>query len=159
MPPATSLTTKIASTAVAAALIGVAIGYQLAAYRLQPLAPPFAFTNATSTIEASGAWMVEGNDVSNATGIFCWLPGNACQVVVAELVPDGSRSRFKLVEKSLSIVQLSDTSVTATSTSTDPCQVETLHIEREARTALLSVGPSDASGCAPIETFNAFLGG
>jgi hypothetical protein len=82
------------------------------------------------TIEASGAWQIDGSNVSNATGICCWLPGNGCQVVVAELVPEGNRSRFKIVEKSLTIVQLSDAALTATASSTNPCQLETLRVER-----------------------------
>jgi hypothetical protein len=146
----------IVFTAIALAFFA---GHQLAVERLQPLRPQVEFSNTTDTIEASGAWKTTDSNVPNATGIFCWFPVNTCQLVVAELVPEGNRSRFKIVEKSLDIIQLSDATLTAASTSTDPCKVETLRVDRKAQSATLSVGPSHATGCSGVGTFTATLGG
>lgn len=136
------------------------LGYQTSLRTQQPLTPPFAFTNGTSTIQARGTWRTSAAAAPNATSIFCWLPINSCQVTVASLLPDGSRARLQLTDRDLDITQLSDVSLTATASSTDSCHVETLHIDRNAHTATLSVGPSaKATTCAGITTQTATLGG
>jgi hypothetical protein len=139
--------------------LGVLLGYQFAPRSLQPLTPPFAFSNGTETIEASGAWHVSGSNIPNATRIFCWFPANSCQLTVAELVPEGDRQRFQVVETIFDITQLSDTSLTATASSTDTCQHETVRIDRAAQTVTLSVSrPSDEVACLSVEAFTATLG-
>ena len=144
----------------ATTLLAATLGYQLEKQLSQPLTPQFEFSNGTSTIQASGAWHTSSAPTPNATNIFCWLPANSCDVSVASLVVDGSRERIQLTDKSLDITQLSDTSLTATASSTDPCHVESLHIDRKARTATLSIGPSHkATTCAGTATLTATLGG
>jgi hypothetical protein len=135
-----------------AVLVAVLIGYQLAAYRLQPLTPPFTFTNGTSTIEASGAWHGAHASTPNAAKIFCWFPVNSCQVTVAELIPDGFHNRLELNDTEFDIVQLSDATLTAMASSTDPCRTEILRIDRKDRHATLSVGPTNGSSAcdAPL---------
>jgi hypothetical protein len=134
------------------------LGYHFAPRTLEPLTPPFAFTSGTSTIEASGTWHSPGYPLTNATSIFCWFPVNSCQVTVADLLPDGGRSRLQLTEHSLEIVELSDASLMATASSTDPCHVESLRLNRKARTATLAVGPSETASCPGIMTKTATLG-
>jgi hypothetical protein len=135
------------------------LGHHLTPQTLQPLTPPFAFTNGTNTIEASGAWQKADTSAPNATKIFCWLPANSCQVSVAQLVPDGSRSRFQLSDQSFDIRQLSDATLTATASSTNPCQVQTLRIDRKRQSATLSVGPTKTTKCTATPTQTATLGG
>src|SRR5947209_6857579 len=104
MPPAMSVHTKRWLAGVRsswpqlliALIAAFLIGYHLAPRTLQPLTPPFAFTNGTSTIEARGAWHTSGASTPNATNIFCWLPVGSCDVTVADLVPAGTHSRLQL---------------------------------------------------------------
>jgi hypothetical protein len=135
------------------------LGYHLTARNMQPLTPPFTFTNGTSTIEASGAWQMPGTSAPNATKIFCWLPANSCQVTIAQLVPDGIRSRFQLSDQSFDIRQLSDATLTATASSTNPCRVQTLRIDRKRQSATLSVGSTQTTKCAGTPALIATLGG
>jgi hypothetical protein len=139
-------------------VLAFVIGSQLSPS--QPiLTPPFAFTNATSTIDASGAWQMPGTSAPNATKIFCWLPAHSCQVTVAQLVPDGSRSRFQLSDQSFDIRQLSDATLTATASSTNPCQVQTLRIDRKQQSATLSLASTQTTKCTATPTQAATLGG
>ena len=161
MPPATppNIKRSLAIALVFAALSAL-LGYQLAPRTEQPLTPPLTFSNATTTIEATGSWNIPGSNIPNATRIFCWFPSNSCQLAVAELVPEGNRARFQLVEKVLDIVQLSDATLTATASTTDACQRETLHIDRTAQTATLSVGGGALQDgvCVGNEVLTATLG-
>jgi hypothetical protein len=137
--------------------LGLVFGRQLSAP--QPvLTPPFAFSNGTSTIQATGAWHSAGASTPNATSIFCWFPATSCQVTVAEIVADGASSRLQLADTEFDITQLSDATLTATSKNTDPCHVESLRLDRKARTATLIVGPSGAATCAQAPTLTATLG-
>jgi hypothetical protein len=143
----------------AIAFLAAGVAYTIAAPLGYPLVPEFTFSNRSDAVEASGTLQTADSNVPNATRIFCWFPVNTCDLVVAELVPEGSRSRFKIVEKSLDIIQLSDATLTATASSTDPCQVETLRIDRKAQSATLSVNPASDPACAGGTTFTARLGG
>jgi hypothetical protein len=141
-------------------VVGAAAGYILAPASSTIVGGEFTFSNTEDTIEATGTWQVAGTDGEpNATGIFCWFPANTCRVVVAEVVAEESGKRLKLIEKSFEIVQLSDQTLTARTTSADECQVETLHIDRIAQSATLSVAPSEISTCSNVPTFTAALGG
>ena len=160
MPAATSPNIKhsLAIAFVSIALGGLA-GYHLAPRALQPLTPPFAFTAGTDTIRATGSWNVSSSNLPNATSIFCWFPANSCQLTVAELVPEGDRQRFQVVETIFDITQLSDASLTATASSTNACQRETVRIDRAAQTVTLSVSrSSDDTACFGVEALTASLG-
>ena len=133
--------------------------YQLGSRNSTPLPPPFAFTNGTTTIKASGAWHTPGSSIPNATNIFCWFPANGCQVTVAELARDGTRARLRLTDKEFDIIQLSDATLTAVATSTDSCHVQTLRIDRNAHAVTLSVGSNQTATCAGTPVQTATLGG
>lgn len=141
----------------ATSLLTAAIGYHIAPRTLQPLPPSFAFANSSTTIEAIGTWNTSGKSFANATKIFCWFPVSTCQVTVAQLLPDGAHSRFRLTDQSFDIMQLSDAALTATASSTDPCHVQTLSIDRMMQRATLSIGPIQTSTCAGTPTQTATL--
>lgn len=124
-----------------------------------PLTPPFNYSNTSSTVELSGTLRMAGASPPNATQIFCWFPANSCQVTVAELIPNGAGTRLELNDTEFDIRQLSDASLTATASTTDPCRAEILHVDRANRSATVSVGPSDARRCPNIQTVTATLGG
>jgi hypothetical protein len=99
----------------------------------ETLTPALAFQNGSTTIDVSGTWRAVGTDTPNATQIFCWFPANTCSVTIAELMREGTRRRLQLTGTELDITQLSDVSLTATASTTDPCAVLTLRIDRTAR--------------------------
>ena len=125
------------------------ITYRAATFFATPLTPDYTFSNNSNSVEATGALRVPDSNVPNAIRIFCWFPANLCQVTVAEIVPEGLRSRFKVVEKSFEITQLSDAKLTATASSTDVCQTETLAVERASQVITLSIGPANST-CTAI---------
>jgi hypothetical protein len=141
-----------------AVVFAALVGYELAAYRLRPTSPPFTFANGTSTIEASGAWHSAGALTPNATSIFCWFPASTCSVTVAELLTKSARSSLQLHNTEFDITQLSDATLAGTASTTDPCYVETLRIDRAAHAVTLATGPSGAAQCAGTPTKTATLG-
>jgi hypothetical protein len=164
MPSPASLIQRWASSLRAACLpifFFVALAFllgHLTASAEPPLTPPFTFTNGINTIEASGAWRSTGAATPNSTKIFCWFPVNSCQVTVAEFIPDGLHNRLQLTDTELDITQLSDEALIATASTTDPCYLEMLRIDRTARSVTLTTGPSGAAQCAGTPTKTATLG-
>jgi hypothetical protein len=139
-------------------ILGALAGYELASYRLQPLTPSFTFTSATDTIEVGGSLQYVDNNIPNATNIFCSFSANGCQIIVAELVPASDYPHFQVIGKLLNIIQLSDASLTAMASSSDPCQAEVVHIDRTARVVTLATRPSGATHCEGTPTKTATLG-
>ncbi len=134
-----------------------AFGYALALYQYSPAPVATQYHDADDVIAITGSWNSGSTRIRNTTGIYCSLPTGTCSAIVAELVPDNWRTKFQVIEKPLLIVQASDRSVTATGTSTDPCRVERIFIDRQARVAKLEVGPSDPNACGDTPTYGALL--